>query len=79
MKMIEEDIRKEEEFLKDIKRVCQKHNRSISHEDGHGAFIIEEYNEFNINWLEEALLSEIQHFNGYEYVQQYKEQKKERF
>ena len=79
MKMTEEDIRKEEEFLSDIKKVCQKHNRSISHEDGHGAFIIEEYDEFNVNWLEEALLSEIQYFNGYEYAQQYKEQKKERF
>lgn len=79
MKMTEEDIRKEEEFLSDIKKVCQKHNRSISHEDGHGAFIIEEYDELNVNWLEEALLSEIQYFNGYEYVQQYKEQKKERF
>lgn len=79
MKITEEEIKKEEEFLEDIKRVCQKHNRSISHEDGHGAFIIEEYDEFNVNWLEEALLSEIQYFNGYEYVQQYKEQKKERF
>lgn len=79
MKMTEEDIRKEEEFISDIKKVCQKHNRSISHEDGHGAFIIEEYDEFNIDWLAEALLSEIQYFNGYEYVQQYKEQKKERF
>lgn len=79
MKMTEEEIKKEEEFLEDIKRVCQKHNRSISHEDGHGAFIIEEYNEFNINWLEEALLSEIQYVNGYEYAQQYKEQKKESF
>ena len=55
MKVTEEEIKKEKEFFEDIKKVCQKHNRSISHEDGHGAFIIEEYNEFNINCLEEAL------------------------
>lgn len=61
MKMTEEEIKKEEQFLEDIKRVCQKHNRSISHEDGHGAFIIEEYNEFNINQLEDAMLRKIRY------------------
>ena len=39
------------EFLEDIKSVCQKHNMSISHEDWHGAFIIEDYSEENIDWL----------------------------
>lgn len=41
-------------FLEDIKKVCEKHNLSISHEDGHGAFIIEDYDEYNIKWLFEA-------------------------
>lgn len=41
-------------FLEDIKRVCNKHNLSISHEDCHGAFIIEDYDEYNIKWLFEA-------------------------
>lgn len=38
-------------FLDDIHEVCKKHNLSISHEDGHGSFIIEEYDEWNIKWL----------------------------
>ena len=38
-------------FLEDIKKVCEKHNLSISHEDGHGAFIVEDYNDRNIEWL----------------------------
>lgn len=44
-----------ENFLKDIDLVCKKHNLSISHEDYHGAFIIEEYDEDNIDWLFNAL------------------------
>lgn len=42
------------EFLKDIKCVCIKHNMCISHEDGHGSFLIERYNERCINWLNDA-------------------------
>ena len=38
-------------FLEDIKKVCEKHNLSISHEDGHGAFIVEDYDDRNIKWL----------------------------
>ena len=38
-------------FLEDIDLVCKKHNLSISHEDYHGAFLIEEYREDNIEWL----------------------------
>lgn len=41
-------------FLEDIKQVCLKHNMSISHEDGHGSFIIEEYSDDNIDWLYNA-------------------------
>lgn len=39
------------DFLDEIHSVCMKHGLSISHEDGHGAFIIEDYNERNIDWL----------------------------
>lgn len=42
------------EFFKDIELVCQKHGYSISHEDEHGAFIIEEFNYDNIRWLKSA-------------------------
>ena len=46
------DMPKEmEDFLNDIKTVCIKHNLSISHEDYHGAFLIEKYDEGNIIWL----------------------------
>ena len=38
-------------FLEDINLVCMKHNLSISHEDWHGAFIIEDYCDSNIDWL----------------------------
>ena len=43
-----------EDFLSEIIDVCKKHNKSISHEDGYGAFIIEGYDDFNIEWLREA-------------------------
>ena len=41
-------------FLDDIIEVCKKHGLSISHEDCHGAFCIEEYCEENIEWLRNA-------------------------
>ena len=43
-----------EAFLDEIEKVCKKHNLSISHEDGHGGFEIEEYNQDNIEWLRDA-------------------------
>ena len=46
------DMPKEmEDFLNDIKTICKKHNLSIAHEDYHGGFLIEEYDEDNIEWL----------------------------
>ena len=38
-------------FFKEIEDVCLKYNLSISHEDSHGGFIIEEYDKYNIDWL----------------------------
>ncbi|QXN69904.1 hypothetical protein MAWWA_93 [Bacillus phage vB_BspH_Mawwa] len=49
---------KVEKFLEEIEKVCRKHNMSISHEDGHGAFIIEKFDEFNISWLKGASIVE---------------------
>lgn len=40
-----------DKFLEEIKEVCIKHGLSISHEDGQGGFIIQKYDEFNIDWL----------------------------
>lgn len=48
---------KQIDFLNDIKMICEKHNLSISHEDGHGGFIIEEFNKHNINWLFDASIN----------------------
>lgn len=44
-------------FIKEIEEVCRKHDMSISHEDGHGAFIIELYDEYNIEWLKSATIA----------------------
>ena len=52
------DLNKSEEmkeFIDDIIKVMKKHNLSISHEDSHGAFIIEKYDECNIKWLKDAM------------------------
>ena len=38
-------------FLVEILAVCRKHGMTISHEDGHGGFIIEPPSEFNEAWL----------------------------
>ena len=42
------------EFLNEIVKLCKKYNLSLSHEDTHGAFIVEKYNEGNIEWLKAA-------------------------
>lgn len=49
-----EENRKIDEFLAEVIEVCKKHGMSISHEDGHGSFIIENYYESNIDWMKEA-------------------------
>ena len=41
-------------FLDEIEAVCRKHNLSISHEDHHGSFIIEEFSEHCMEWLNAA-------------------------
>lgn len=45
---------KMESFLKDIVAVYKKYGLSLSHEDCHGAFIVEEFDEHNVKWLYEA-------------------------
>lgn len=43
-----------DKFISEIALVCKKHNMTISHEDGHGAFVIEKYDQENIDWLRHA-------------------------
>ncbi len=50
--------KKVDAFLKEIIEVCKKRGFSLSHEDTHGAFIVEEYDEDNIQWLMEAMIGE---------------------
>lgn len=38
-------------FIEEILNVCKKHGFSISHEDGHGGFQIEDKDEGNFEWL----------------------------
>lgn len=45
------------EFFNEIDSVCKKYGLSISHEDGHGAFEIENYSEDNMLWLKCAHLN----------------------
>ncbi|CAB5226250.1 hypothetical protein UFOVP760_29 [uncultured Caudovirales phage] len=42
------------QFLKEIEEVCVKWKKSIGHEDGHGSFIVHNYDEANIEWLKDA-------------------------
>lgn len=41
-------------FLDEIEQVCKKHGFSLSHEDSHGNFIVERYDDFFIDWLKKA-------------------------
>lgn len=49
---------KNEEFKKDIIKVCKKYNLSISHEDSHGSFIITKYDDYYSKWFNEAYYKE---------------------
>lgn len=44
-------------FFNEIENICKIYGYSISHEDGHGAFIIEGYDPTNIDWLKSAHLN----------------------
>ena len=44
----------EHDFLVDVLRVCKNCGFSISHEDGHGSFIISKWSESDARWLGES-------------------------
>lgn len=46
-----ENVRK---FLTEYEELCKKYNFSLSHQDGHGSFIIEHYSQSNIDWVKDA-------------------------
>jgi len=43
--------KKVEQFKKEIINICKKYELSISHEDCHGGFVIEDYDDINSNWF----------------------------
>ena len=45
-------------FIAEIVAVCKRHGMSISHEDGHGGFLIGAFNEDDANWLASASIRE---------------------
>ena len=52
-----------ENFMKEYEELCVKHGLSLSHEDCEGGFIIDEYNQENVEWVKEAI-------NGFEMREQ---------
>lgn len=44
-----------DKFLDAIILTCKRHGFSISHEDGHGAFIIERYQDNYSKWIHHAM------------------------
>ena len=42
-------------FMKEYEELCIKYGISLSHEDCQGAFIIDEYDKDNIEWVKSAL------------------------
>lgn len=50
-------LKKVEEYLQEIINLSKKYNLSLSHEDSMGCFIIENYDECNINWLMDCVLN----------------------
>lgn len=54
-----------DKFIKEIDEVCQKHNISISHQDGHGCFLLTKYEESLISWLKDADWSDDEYHSGY--------------
>lgn len=41
-------------FYKELIDLYKKYDLSISHEDSHGSFIIENYNGNNVDWIMDA-------------------------
>ena len=41
-------------FIDEIEQICKKYDLSISHEDIGAGFIIERYDDYNIEWLRDA-------------------------
>lgn len=49
-------------FFNELKKLMIKHNISISHEDCHGGFELENFNEYNWKWISEATYYKLKSF-----------------
>ena len=45
------------EFMQELEALYKKYDLSISHQDSQGAFIIEKYSDFNMDWMKEATVN----------------------
>lgn len=43
------------DFLNGLEDLCRAHNISISHEDIQGGFILEKYEQSNMEWIKNAI------------------------
>lgn len=44
-----------DDFLAEIAEVCKRHGLALGHEDSHGAFVVEEFEDWYIDeWLNHA-------------------------
>ena len=43
-----------EAFLDEYAALCEKHSLTLSHEDGHGGFVLEPFDQSNIDWVRAA-------------------------
>lgn len=49
---------KARKFFKEYKELCERYNLSLAHEDYQGGFILEPYDENNIDWVKWAYIEE---------------------
>ena len=42
------------QFMQELETLCRKYDMSISHEDTHGAFVIESFSEEYMTWFKSA-------------------------
>jgi hypothetical protein len=45
-------------FIAELVAVCRKHGMSISHEDTHGNFVIEKFDDDLVEWFNDASVGE---------------------
>lgn len=50
-KISKEELARRQEFMDKIVKLCNEYQLSISHEDGHGAFIVTDYEKQYVDWF----------------------------